>query len=267
MIHESTPVREEVTRSALVEQLTRLGVTAGDVLLVHTAFRAARPVADGPAGLIAALRESLGTAGTLVMPSWTGSDKDPFDPARTPASPDLGVVADTFWRLPGVLRSGHPFAFAAAGRHAADVVHDPLPIPPHIPASPVGRVHELGGKILFIGVDHEVNTTLHLAEILAGVPYRVPKEITVLEGGRPVRRTYEENDHCTKRFALMGDWLDDRGLQSAGRVGHAAALLVRSRDAVNLALERLALDPLVFLHERTEACEECDAARASLDRE
>ena len=47
------------------------------------------------------------------MPSWTGSDEEPFDAATTPASSDLGVVADTFWRFPGVVRSEHCFALAA----------------------------------------------------------------------------------------------------------------------------------------------------------
>ena len=173
-------------------------------------------------------------------------------------------MADTFWRLPGVERSNHPFAFAAAGPLAGSIVRDPLPLPPHIPASPVGRVHELDGKILLLGVDHEVNTTLHLAELLAGVPYRVPKALTVRENGMSKRIDYGENDHCTKRFALMGDWLDERGLQSAGTIGHAAALLARSRDAVNTALERLARDSLVFLHDSAAGCAECNAARASL---
>src|SRR5690606_27225760 len=82
-------------------------------------------------------------AGTLVMPTWCASADEPFDPKTTRAAPDLGVLADLFWRLPGVLRTEHLFAFAAVGPRAAEIVGDPLPIPPHIPASPVGRVHEL----------------------------------------------------------------------------------------------------------------------------
>ena len=156
-------------------------------------------------------------------------------------------------------------AFRSASAFAATVrLTDPLPLPPHIPESPAGRVHDLDGRILLLGVDHEVNTTLHLAEILAGVPYRVPKEVTILERGRPKLLSYEENDHCTKRFALMGEWLDERGLQTAGVVGHATALLARSRDVVRTALERLARDPLVFLHARGTDCAECASARASV---
>lgn len=191
-----------VSRTEVRDQLRTLGVKPDGVLLVHTSFRSVRPVAGGLAGLIAALREVLGPNGTLVMPSWTGDDETPFDAKTTPASPDLGVVADTFWRVPGVLRSEHNFAFAAAGPEAERITAGPLPIPPHIPASPVGRVHELDGQVLLLGIGHDSNTTLHLAELMAAVPYGRPKFCTILQGERPVRIDYRENDHCCQRFAL-----------------------------------------------------------------
>jgi aminoglycoside 3-N-acetyltransferase len=248
---------------SLVRDLADLGVEPGGVLLVHTSFRAVRPVEGGPAGLIDALRTALGPDGTLVMPSWTGDDSTPFDPRTTPTATDLGVVADTFWRMPGVRRSAHVFAFAATGPHADRITVDPLPLPPHRLESPVGRVYELGGQVLLLGVGHDSDTTLHLAELMADVPYRIPKQITVLEHGRPVRLDYGENDHCCQRFGLADAWLRDRGLQSEGRVGNAHARLVRSRDVVGVAREQLARDPVVFLHPRGE-CAACDEAWASV---
>jgi aminoglycoside N3'-acetyltransferase len=255
-----------LTTATVVGQLRALGVRRGDVLLVHTSFRAVRPVEGGPAGLIAALRAALGPDGTLVMPCWNDDGDVPFEPRRSPAAADLGVVADTFWRMPGVLRSDQPFAFAAAGPAAAFVTADPLPLPPHVPASPAGRVHELDGRVLLLGVGHEADTTIHLAEILADVPYRVPKHVTVLRDGEPVRITYGENDHCCARFALADDWLRAQGLQAEGPVGHAPARLVRSRDIVRVGGEALRRDPLVFLHAPDAGCAECDAARASVQR-
>src|SRR5215469_2517266 len=103
----------ELSVAQVSDQLRELGVKPNGVLLVHISFRAVRPIAGGPFGLIEALRDALGPGGTLVMPSWTGDDEIPFDPKNTPSSPDLGVVADTFWRQAGVLRSQHAFAFAA----------------------------------------------------------------------------------------------------------------------------------------------------------
>ena len=254
-----------LARATLVAQLRALGVRVGGVLLVHTSFRAVRPVEGGPAGLIAALREALGPAGTLVMPAWGDDDDRPFDPDETPAARALGVVAETFRRMPDVVRSAHQFAFAAAGPEAARITADPLPLPPHRPESPVGRVHELDGQVLLLGVGHDANTTLHLAELRADVPYRVPKHLTVRGAdGRPRRIEYRENDHCCRRFALADGWLRARGLQREARVGHADARLAGSRDVVAVAGERLRREPLVFLHDAAAGCEDCDAARRSI---
>jgi aminoglycoside 3-N-acetyltransferase len=255
--------RQELSGAEVAAQLRALGVEENGVLLVHTSYRATRPVEGGPPGLIGALRNALGPDGTLVMPSWSGDDSEPFDPGATPASPDLGVVADTFWRMPGVLRSNHTHAFAAIGPRAARITSDSLPLPPHIPESPVGRVHELDGQILLLGVGQDANTTLHLAELIAGVPYRLPAYCTVLENGRRRRIDYGENDHCCERFALADDWLRARGLQSEGRAGHAHARLARARDIVSVAHEHLVQDPLLFLHPAGGRCAECDAARRS----
>jgi aminoglycoside 3-N-acetyltransferase len=260
------PDRGAITRRRLIDQLQALGVRRGDVLLVHTSFRQVRPVEGGPRGLIDALREAVGDEGTLVMPSWTGTDDEPFDPATTAASADLGIVADEFRRLPGVVRSDHAFAFAAAGPAAGHVTSDPLPLPPHIPASPVGRVRDLDGRVLLLGVGHDADTTIHLAELEAGVPYGVPKQCTALHAGRAVQIEYRENDHCCERFALADEWLRARGLQAEGPVGHAHARLVRSRDLVRVVCEELARDPLRFLHPASAGCIECDAARRSVVR-
>lgn len=256
--------RLELSQAEVARQLRALGIRAGGVLLVHCSFRATRPVQGGPVGLVQALREALGPEGTLAMPSWSGDEDELFDPATSPTAPDLGVVADTFWRMPGVERSNHSEAFAAVGPRAVAITRDPLPLPPHIPASPVGRIHDLDGQVLLLGVGHDASSTLHLAELIAQVPYGVQKFCTVLQDGRPVRVEYRENDHCCERFALADEWLRARGLQAEGRVGNAHARLARARDIVQVAVEHLAQDPLLFLHPPGAACAECDEARASV---
>ena len=57
----------------------------------------------------------------------------------------MGIVAQTFWQLPGVLRSDSPHAFAAAGPQAARICPHPVDVP-HGLDSPVGRVYELDGR-------------------------------------------------------------------------------------------------------------------------
>jgi aminoglycoside N3'-acetyltransferase len=248
----------------LTAQMQALGVEAGAVLVVHMSYRAVRPVEGGPEGVIDALLAAVGETGTVVMPSWTDNDDAVFNPFVSRANPDLGATADLFWRRPGVERGDHPFAFAALGPMAAAITADPLPLPPHRLESAVGRVFELDGQILLLGVGHDSNTTIHLAEALSGVPYGVPKHITVLEDERPLRIDYLENDHCCQRFALVDDWLRSRSRQREGPVGSTRARLTRSRDVVEAVSERLRADPLVFLHPLGSGCSECDNAHASI---
>ncbi len=250
------------SRGEVVDQLRALGVRSGGVLLVHTSFRAVRPIEGGPLGLIDALRSALGSEGTLVMPSWTGDDEVPFDPASTPAAEDLGTTADLFWRQPGVVRSDHSQAFAAIGPRAEAIVKTPLPLPPHVPDSPVGRVHDFDGQVLLLGVGHDADTSLHLAELIAKVPYGIPRHCMVRQDGKRVRIDYRENDHCCRRFALADDWLRARGLQAEGPVGHGTARLARARDIVGLAVDAIRQQPTIFLHEPGEGCADCDEARA-----
>lgn len=244
--------------SQLTEQLLALGVQPDGVLVVHTSFSAIAPVEGGPAGLIAALREALGPGGTLVMPSMSDVDDVPFDLATTPCR-DMGIVADTFRRMPDVLRSDNPHAFAAIGPRAAEITR-PHPVDvPHGLDSPPGRTYELDAQVLLLGVGHDANTTIHVAENMAGVRYGMDHYVTILENGAPKRVEYREVDHCCERFAQFDEWLGAR--QRVGTVGHGTARLMQSRDVVEAALRHLRENEQVFLHDGG-LCEECDAARS-----
>ncbi len=242
----------------LTAELEALGVARGGVLLVHTSFRAVRPVEKGPAGLIEALRRAIGPDGTLVMPTMTDGEER-FDPKTTPTS-DMGIVAETFWRMPGALRSTHPGgSFAAMGPHAERICA-PQPLSPaHGHDSPPGRVYDLDGQVLLLGVTHSEDTTLHVAEAIAGVPYSVSNPAVDMDGQTVM---VAETDHCCVGFRKADEWLGER--QRIGKVGNAEARLVRSRDVVDVAVAELRRDPLVFLCPPSKGCEECDRARASI---
>ena len=232
------PTRTIATRDTLAAQLQSLGIRPGGVLLVHTSFRAVAPVDGGPLTLIAALRDALGPAGTLVMPTMTDGETR-FDPQATPSA-GMGITAELFWRQVGVLRSDHPGgSFAAAGPAAATICA-PQPLsPPHGPDSPVGRVHALGGQVLLVGVGHSENTTLHLAEALAQVPYSVAHPCVVVIDDVAQTLDIAETDHCCRNFELADGWLRTAGRQREGLVGHAHSRLFDAADVVDAAVSHL----------------------------
>jgi aminoglycoside 3-N-acetyltransferase len=247
----------------LTAHLAALGVARGGVLLVHTSFREVRPVEGGPLGLIRALRSALGPDGTLVMPTITDGESV-FDPRTTPTH-EMGITAELFWRQNDVVRSTHPGASFAAAGPLAERICAPQPLePPHGADSPPGRVHDLDGQVLLLGVTHSECTMLHVAESIAGVPYSVKHPCLVEIDGVATRVMLAETDHCCRGFRRMDEWLTARGLQRDGPIGNAAAKLSQARDIVTVAVEHLREDPLVFLCRPAEGCEECDAAWRSV---
>jgi len=251
----------ERTPLDLAHDLTRLGVERGGTLLVHTSFRAVRPVDGGPEGLIEALLLALGPEGTLVMPCWSGNRMELFDPLMTPADRNLGVTAEYLRRDTRSMRGRHCFAFVALGPKAAQIVGDPVCFPPHGSISAVGRVRDLNGQILLLGCGHSENTTIHLAEIEAGVFYRRLKRCVLTFEGIPFEIDYAENDHCCERFCIVDGWMRGIGRQHEGRVGAAQARLMYSRDLVSTVANHLDAKPELFLHGPNAGCVQCDEAR------
>ncbi len=250
------------SQEQLIQQLHQLGVIPGCVLVVHCAFSKVKPVENGPLGLIASLQQALEDEGTLVMPSMMGDEPVPFDPKTTQCL-DMGVVANTFWQQPGILRSDCPHAFSATGPQAEWITSAHPIDPPHGLDSPVGRVYELDGYVLLLGVGHDANTTVHLAEDMAGVRYRRQTSVPLYQDGKLIQFDYEEIDHCCENFNKVDQWLDAEQLQRKGTVGHAKARLMRSRDVVNVVTARLQQEETIFLHPYG-VDEECDEARASI---
>jgi aminoglycoside 3-N-acetyltransferase len=254
---------QPITTAQLIDDFVQLGIPAGSVLCVHTSLRAVGWVADGPLGVIEALQACLGVTGTLVMPSMTGSSA-PYDRYYT-ATQDMGIVAETFWRLPGVIRSTHPSsAFAAAGPLAAQITKShPIEHPQGL-ESPIGKVYQADGWILLLGVEHDANTTIHLAEAMSHVPYRRIKQLHVSQAGIAHQIEIAEIDHCCQNFRKIDQPLHECNQIRSGTVGQAQAQLMRSRDIVQVACDLLAADILTFLCPpgQCQLGTECDEARA-----
>lgn len=249
------------TRRSLAGDLRRLGVSGGETLLLHSSLSSLGWVCGGPATVVNALLDVLGPAGTLVVPAQTGDNSDPAGwrrppvpgawwsviranmPATFEGSPSRGMgrIAETVRGWPGARRSTHPqTSFAAVGPGAERILH-PHPLNCALgDRSPLGRLYGLDARVLLLGVDHAVNTSLHLAEYRLTDPPLETNGCAIEVSGDRQWVTYTDVDLDESDFARLGAEFDAAGQTSTGKVGSATARLFRQRDAVDFATGWLA---------------------------
>jgi len=270
-----------VTKPDLIRDLKAMGICPGMVLEVHTSLKAIGFVVGGERTVVEALMELLTSEGTLMMPTHSGGFSHPenwlappvprewwsriceqmplFDPALTPLR-RMGKVPEMFLHYPGVLRSYHPTDSCAAwGKHSAFVVENHSLGDPEGPQSPVGKIYELGGSVLTVGVGLDRATALHLAECLADLPtlHMVSCKVPVLnEQGEKVFIPLDRCCECSAGFSKAEPLLFAHGLLKEGRVGAAPSLLLSVRPAIDLLVERLRKDSTFFLCEEPD-CPQC----------
>lgn len=252
------------TPAQLCDEMRRLGVTPGEVLMVHASLRRIGPVEGDAAGIVAAVDAAVGDDGTWLMVlgarddwSWVNEhsddareallvDAEPFDPLTTPAQEDVGLLAELFRTTPGTVVSDHPEGrFGARGRRAAELMTD---VPWHDyygPGSPLERVVEAGGSVLRLGADTNTVTLLHYAEYLAHVPdkRRVRRHRRVLGQSGPEVRVVECLDDSLgivdwqgeDYFSLiLADYMAARPV-ARGSIGGATSERLDARDLVDFA--------------------------------
>jgi|SRR6476469_4323708 len=245
------------TRASLAEDLTALGLRAGETVIVHSSLRAVGWVPGGRVAVVQSLLEVLGPAGTLVVPAQTMDNSDPrhwqrppvpeswwpvireqmpaFDPALTPPR-GLGAVAEAVRTWPGAVRSDHPQAsFAAVGAQAADLMatHD---LESHLgERSPLGALERVGARVLLLGVGFDVCTAFHLAEYRAPVP-KTEHSCAMLTAQGREWVTYTDVATTSDDFAQLGAAYEPTATLRRGAVGKADARLFPVAEAVAFAV-------------------------------
>lgn len=261
------PDRRTVPEIAV--DLRSLGVTVGDLLMVHASLRAIGPVDGGAEGVLNALETAVGPGGTLFMTlgakddwAWVNerperdrpellADAEPFDCLATPADPDVGVLAEVFRTRPRTKVSDHPEGRFGASGPLADRLLDDVPWDDYYGAgSPLERFVHGGGRVLRLGADLDTLTVLHYAEYVAPVPSkrRVRRHRMVTgHGGVELRviETLDDSDGIVDYpgedyFAvILREYLATRRM-SIGVVGSAGSELIDAADVVEFAVAWMA---------------------------
>jgi len=253
--------KQLVTRQQLMGDLRTMGIETGDVVMVHCRMSALGWIPGGEQTVCEAIREVVGAAGTIVMPSQSWQLCDPaflndpelpeaswdqirgslpaFDKAVTPTR-TMGAVAELFRTLPGTLRSDHPHrSVSASGPHAAGIVAHHALSSPMGQTSPFGALYDLSAKILLLGVGYDKCTAIHLAEDRGDYPgkLKVNNGAVVMVDGTRAWASWRELAVSAEDFQAVGAEFAATGLDRVGRVGNAEARVVPIRELVDFATE------------------------------
>ncbi|WP_438496890.1 aminoglycoside N(3)-acetyltransferase [Paenibacillus sp. IHBB 3054] len=258
---ELQETRAILTKEDLIHQFKGCGVAEGQTLFVHASLSKLGFVVGGAETLIRALLEIVGEDGTLVMPSQTWKNLDPstgvhwqepaewwpvirehwpaYDKEVTPAI-GMGAAAEMLRKWPGAQRSDHPArSIAAVGRHAAYITADHDLSNIFGAGSPLDKIYQLNGYVLLVGVGHDRNTSLHLAEARADFPgkHMVDESSAVLVDGRREWLTYSTQAVDDSDFVTLGNEYEQEINLKIHHIGNAEIRLLAQRPLVDWATD------------------------------
>jgi len=231
-------------------------------LLVHSSMSKIGWISGGAQAVIEALLSVLGDDGTLIMPTHSAQNSNPanwqrppvpeswwetirenrpaYDPRITPTR-EMGTIAEMFRNYPDVKRSAHPVgSFSAIGKHTDTLLDNHTSLERMFgDESPIGKLYELDGYVLLLGVGHGNNTSIHLAEYRADLPPKSPfKEgCAMLVDGQRQWVEFDMFPIDDEDFPQIGVDFAKAHSQVEGNVGLADAILVKQRQLVDFAVQ------------------------------
>ena len=239
--------KNSITKEQIIKGLKELGLRTGDTVIVHSALSSFGTVRGGPETVIDALLKTLGPQGTLAMPTFGSSDAV-FDNKKS--GTNLGIIAQTFWKRPGVLRSRHPIAsIAAIGPNAKTLIngHENAKTA-HGEGTPYYKLSQLNGKILLLGVDQDRNTFLHTVEEIEQACYLKPATRKFIDAnGKMITRTWPYFPGPHRDFIGLQSFLRSTGLVKEVTIGNCNAKLMEAAPLLDKLLPGIQKNPNLFL--------------------
>lgn len=249
------------TVRTLMADLGELGVVHRSLIIVHSSLSRLGWVVGGAQAVVEALLGVVGPAGTIVMPSQSGSISDPAEWSQPPVPPEwirtirdempvydpalsptrkMGAVVDCFRHHPMTVRSADPtLSFVANGPLADEITRGHLLTPGLGTGSPLDRLYDLDANIVLLGVDHANNTSLHLAEHRAAWPGKTQTSVGVpsIVDGQHQWLTYDDLDLDEGDFVAIGEAFAATGQERSSSIGAGRGRLASMRAIVDFATD------------------------------
>lgn len=251
------------TITSLKRDFKTLGVEKGSIIIMHSSLSKIGWTVGGPVSVIKALTQVLTSEGTLVMPTFTSGNSEPsqwenppvpkswwgiirkempaFEAKITPTRA-MGRIVETFMNWPNVFQSDHPnISFTAWGKQAKFITENHGLEAELGENSPTSRLYDLNGQILLVGVNHENNSSLHLAEYRSDFPGKkhVRNGCAMMVNNQRQWVEWEGLDYDSDDFEQLGKNYESKINYKPGKIGLAEARLISLRDIVDFGVNWL----------------------------
>ena len=229
-----------ITKNEILLQLQSFQFSVGHPILVHTSLRAIGPIEGGAETLLNALIDFFTNNNVLLcIPTHTW-DEAVMD-LRTPRT-CIGTLPNIAACRSDGVRSLHPthsmMVFGNTDQAKSFVDCDRSVISPASPDGTLGKLYDMDGYVLLLGVGHERNTFLHCVEEMMHVPFRLTSEMvkrTIIhpDGQAEVRNLYwfdeEYNPDVSVFFGKYEPAFRYHGCITDGTIGNCHAQLCSAK--------------------------------------
>ncbi len=244
-----------ISQQDLSRALTELSVPGEKLLVVVSDLALFGDLEHGDDGdgaelqcYVDILQNVLGGSGTLVAPTFTYAREGPGSPYIHETSvSETGALSEHIRRLDGSIRSIHPvFSFAAIGGEAESLCET---VSGHSYGydSTAHRLLERDAFVISLGLSPHIGAFfLHVAEVMAGVPYRYTKTLDIdvyVQGGLIDRSFFHFVKYRNVDVELdtnrLVDRLIRRDLLGYRPLGVSGVWAYRARDLFNTTTDLL----------------------------
>ncbi len=253
----------------LIIGFRQLEISPENPIIVHASLSSFGEIRGGVETLFGAL---LNTFSSILTPTFTyktmiipevgpenngidyGSGKSlnkmaEFFSADLPADRLMGVLAEKIRTYPKAVRSNHPI-LSFAGINLPEAIHSQSL---ENPLAPIQWLHDHEGAILLLGVDQTVNTSIHLAEQLAGRKSFIRWGLT-----RNAILECPNFPGCSNGFNKVEHYLSH--LTMATQIGKATIKVISISELFATLIPIIQKDLLAFLCEQ-QFCDRCNSIR------
>lgn len=237
------------TLESLKKQLNAMGLNSDDHILAHTSMKAIGHV-DGGAKTVLDAFCSYFSEGVFMLPAHTWKTMDEqnnrFDPKKEEAC--VGLLPNMMLKRSDVHRSLHPtHSVVASGKKASSYIKGEEDKTTPTPKDGVyGRLKDVKGYILLIGVTQMRNTFIHSIEERKEIANRLTKEPILFElvkEDQILKRYFHK--HYTKEFPHLSENFDrieplliEKGLIEFYQFGDAVVRKMKA-DELSTFIEKL----------------------------